>query len=141
MRAIKQAATISEVVPFLHVKGVRESLKFYCEGLEFELRLYWPSEEDLQWCRLTLGAASIMLQTTNNAAGPGAPDRISLCFMCDDALELYRRGLENGLNASEPFVGNNLWVVTFVDPDGNRIDFESPTDVPEGTRLSEWQPS
>ena len=34
------------------------------------------------------------------------------------------------------FVGNGLWVVTFLDPDGYRIEFESPTDVPEETVYS-----
>jgi hypothetical protein len=31
-------------------------------------------------------------------------------------------------------VGNGLWVVSLTDPDGYRLDFESPTDAPEGTR-------
>jgi hypothetical protein len=32
-----------------------------------------------------------------------------------------------------PFVGNRLWVTQLVDPDGYKLDFESPTDVPEET--------
>jgi hypothetical protein len=39
---------------------------------------------------------------------------------------------------NEPFVGNNMWVVSCVDPDGYRFDFESATDVPEETKHSEW---
>jgi hypothetical protein len=35
-------------------------------------------------------------------------------------------------------VGNNLWVVQLKDPDGYNIFFESPTDVPEETRYSDW---
>jgi hypothetical protein len=31
-----------------------------------------------------------------------------------------------------------MWVVAFPDPDGYRLDFESPTDVPEETMYSEW---
>ena len=31
-----------------------------------------------------------------------------------------------------------MWVVGLTDPDGYRIYFESPTDVPEETFLSEW---
>ncbi len=30
-----------------------------------------------------------------------------------------------------------MWVTTLLDPDGYKIDFDSPTDVPEGTELSE----
>jgi hypothetical protein len=38
----------------------------------------------------------------------------------------------------EPFVGNHMWVVSFTDPDGYRLDFESQTDVPEETKYSDW---
>jgi hypothetical protein len=34
-------------------------------------------------------------------------------------------------------VGNRLWVVSLIDPDGYRIDFESPTDAPEESELEE----
>jgi hypothetical protein len=30
-----------------------------------------------------------------------------------------------------------MWVTSLSDPDGYRIDFESDTDVPEGTQFSE----
>jgi lactoylglutathione lyase len=32
-----------------------------------------------------------------------------------------------------------MWVLSLSDPDGYRIEFESPTDVPEDTRFSEWK--
>jgi len=31
-----------------------------------------------------------------------------------------------------------MWVVVFTDPDGYKLDFESPTDAPEETTYSEW---
>ena len=62
---------------------------------------------------------------------------VSICFMCRDALAIHDDSLEAGLAPDEPYVGNALWVTPFRDPDGYKIDFESPTDVPEGTRLSE----
>ena len=31
----------------------------------------------------------------------------------------------------------NLWVTSLIDPDGYRLEFESPTDVPEGTEYSD----
>jgi hypothetical protein len=34
-------------------------------------------------------------------------------------------------------VGNGLWVVSFTDPDGYRIEFSSPTDAPEESELEE----
>ncbi len=62
----------------------------------------------------------------------------SICFMCEDALALYREFKANGIQGrSRPFVGNRLWVVPVSDPDGYRIDFESPTDAPEESELEE----
>ena len=43
------------------------------------------------------------------------------------------------MEASEPFVGNNMWVTGLTDPDGYKLYFESPTDVPEETKYSEWK--
>jgi hypothetical protein len=36
----------------------------------------------------------------------------------------------------ETFVGNGLWVTFLSDPDGYKLEFASPTDVPEGRKLS-----
>ena len=38
--------------------------------------------------------------------------------------------------ASEPQVGNAMWVTSLSDPDGYRIRFESATDTPEDTNIS-----
>ena len=62
---------------------------------------------------------------------------VSVCFMCEDALAIYHDATARGIKVRRnPFVGNALWVVPFSDPDGYRIDFESPTDVPEETEYS-----
>ena len=53
--------------------------------------------------------------------------------MCADAIAIYQQAIARGLTPARPYVGNNLWVTSFVDPDGYRLDFESPTDVAEGT--------
>ncbi len=63
---------------------------------------------------------------------------MNICFQCKDALAIYRQVVERGLQPKEPFVGNGLWVTGLTDPDGYRIEFASPTDVPEETTLSEW---
>ncbi len=63
---------------------------------------------------------------------------VSVCFMCEDALALYREFKSRGVRINKrPFVGNRLWVVSLTDPDGYRIDFESPTNAPEGSELEE----
>ena len=58
-------------------------------------------------------------------------------FLCRDALAVYRDLRARGIAAKRPFVGNAMWVVSVTDPDGYRLDFESSTDVPEETVLSE----
>ena len=62
---------------------------------------------------------------------------VSLCFQCEDAIAIYREATAHGLEASEPEVGNAMWVTTISDSDGYRLEFESATDVPEDTKLSE----
>ena len=60
---------------------------------------------------------------------------VSICFICKDALSIYREVTARGIKASRPFVGNGMWVTSLSDPDGYRIDFESETDVPEDTEF------
>jgi len=45
--------------------------------------------------------------------------------------------LARGLKPKTPFVGNGLWVTAFTDPDGYKLDFESPTTIPEETVYSD----
>jgi hypothetical protein len=94
----------------------------------------------IEWCWLELGNTSIMLQEyRNNIPVDKRGEGVSICFMCEDALTIYKQILSNGLStSSEPIVGNNLWVVGLKDPDGYNIYFESPTDLPEETTYSEW---
>jgi hypothetical protein len=51
-------------------------------------------------------------------------------------LAIYREVTSRGIEASRPFVGNAMWVTSLLDPDGYKIEFESPTDVPEETEYS-----
>jgi hypothetical protein len=61
---------------------------------------------------------------------------VSICFMCADAIAIYKELVERKVDAKRPFVGNGLWVTSVTDPDGYSLDFESPTDVPEETLYS-----
>jgi hypothetical protein len=56
--------------------------------------------------------------------------------MCADALVIYHDLISRGVAAQRPYVGNRLWVTSVMDPDGYRLDFESPTEVPEDTIYS-----
>ena len=63
---------------------------------------------------------------------------VSVSFMCEDALALYREFKSRGIQTRKrPFVGNRLWVVPLTDPDGYRMEFASPTDAPEESELGE----
>lgn len=135
---------IQYAVPFFMVSNMEASLKFYVEGLGFKIVNGWTPRGKIEWCWLQREGAPIMLQEAQiteakpflSGDRPGAG--LSIWFQCVDSLALYHEFLENGLKPQEPFVGNNLWDVKVVDPDGYNLHFESPTDVPEETTYSEW---
>src|SRR5271170_6658702 len=142
---VRTEVNVQEAVPFFGVSDMEASLKFYVDGLGFEVALKWEPAGTIRWCRLQLGGAGLMLQDFRR--GDGTIKRpegklgvgVSICFQCKDALTMYRQATARGLRAKEPFVGNGLWVTGLTDPDGYRIEFSSPTDVPEETTLSEWE--
>jgi lactoylglutathione lyase len=134
---------ITEVVPFLRVAGMEQSVAYYVDGLGFTMTKKWIDRGKLRWCWLTRGGSSLMLQEFwTDGHHAGRPDGklgqgVSLVFICEDALAIYRDLTARGIEASEPFVGNAMWNFSLADPDGYRIEFESPTDTPEDTKLSE----
>ena len=135
---------IKQAVPFFAVSNMEESLHYYVDGLGFEMTNKWVPGKKIEWCWLQRGGAAMMLQefrkhghhstTPEEKVGIG----VSICFICEDTLELYHEFISKGIKASEPFVGNNMWVTSLTDPDGFKIEFESYTDVPEETKYSEW---
>jgi catechol 2,3-dioxygenase-like lactoylglutathione lyase family enzyme len=136
---------IRYTVPFFGVRDMDASLRFYVDGLGFAMTRHWDPDGRIRWCWLERDNASVMLQEFWNKGehgdSPGPPEGtlgqgVSICFMCGDAIAIYKDALARGLNPSHPFVGNGLWVTNLVDPDGFRLEFESPTDVPEGTKYS-----
>jgi len=134
---------VKEVVPFLWVSSIDESIRYYVDGLGFSVKHRWTPDGKLRWCWLTLGGAALMLQEFwKEGHHAGRPDGklgqgLSLCFICHDALAIYREATARGIEASEPQVGNAMWVTSLTDPDGYHICFESATDKPEETKLSE----
>jgi lactoylglutathione lyase len=136
----KTKTNVKQAVPFFHVSNMEESLRFYVDGLGFEMTRKWIDEGKLRWCWLEIGDAALMLQEFRKEGHDSwkpsckVGEGVSVCFMCEDALAIYHNATARGIKVRRnPFVGNALWVVPFSDPDGYRIDFESPTDVPEET--------
>src|SRR5947209_5965713 len=132
---------VKQAVPFFGVSDMQASLKFYLDGLGFTMKHHWIDDGKLRWCWLELGDAAVMLQEFRKEGHDSwVPDSkvgvgVSICFMCADAIAIYREVTARGIEARRPFVGNHLWVTEVVDPDGYKLFFESPTDAPEE---SEW---
>ena len=137
------SANVKQAVPFFFVSNMEASVRFYVDGLGFEMTRTWMPGGVLRWCWLQLGGAAVMLQELRTEGhGARAPlekpgEGVSICFICQDALAIYREVRARGIEASRPFVGNGMWVTSLSDPDGYRLEFESYTDVPEETVLSE----
>jgi lactoylglutathione lyase len=135
----KIAANVEEAVPFFGIINMEASLRFYVDGLGFEMTHKWVVDGGIRWCRLQLGGAGLMLQEFLKERIPSGKlgEEMSVCFTCKDALAMYREAIARGLDAKRPFVGNALWVTSLSDPDGYKIFFDSPTDAPEETEYSE----
>ncbi|MFL5541499.1 MAG: VOC family protein, partial [Longimicrobiaceae bacterium] len=112
---------VQQVVALLAVADMAASLRFYVDGLGFEMTNRWIDEGELRWCWLQLGGAALMLQqirkeghdawTPEGKVGEG----VSLNFVCRDALAIYREVTARGVpSARNPFVGNHMWVASFV---------------------------
>jgi predicted enzyme related to lactoylglutathione lyase len=140
----KPGPNVTQVVPFLWVSDLHASLRFYVAGLGFTMTNRWMHDGRMRWCWLTLGDAALMLQEfwTEGPHANVSAERVgvgvSICFMCRDALAIYREVKSRGVPIPKaPFVGNGMWVTSFVDPDGYQLYFESRTDAPEKTELAE----
>jgi lactoylglutathione lyase len=139
----KTAPNVEQAVPFFRVTSMETSLRFYVDGLGFELSKKWTPDSDgkIWWCWLQHGNAALMLQEYRKDLHPnsGRPEGklglgVSICFQCKDALAIYKEVKSRGIEVQRPFVGNGTSVE---DPDGYKLEFESFTDVPEETVFSE----
>jgi len=127
---------VKQAVPFFAVSDIAASVRYYVDGLGFEMTRTWIDEGKLRWCWLEIGGAALMLQEFRSAGHDSwvpegkLGEGVRICFICEDTLAIYRQVISRGVEASRPFVGNGMWVFSLADPDGYRIDFESLTDVP-----------
>src|SRR5439155_96696 len=78
----------------------------------------WIDEGTVRWCWLQRGGAALMLQEFRREEGESwSPEGklglgVSIVFICDDALEIYREATAKGIQASRPFVGNAMWLTS-----------------------------
>ena len=138
---IETRGNVEKAVPFFLVADIAKSLRFYTEGLGFRKTREWVPEGQLRWCWLELDGVALMLQEfgKGHVRAGKLGEGVSICFQCRDALALYRQFTSRGLQVQEPFVGNSMWVTILSDPDGYKLDFESPADAPEEITLAEWE--
>lgn len=136
---VETATNVKQAVPFFMVSDIEASLRYYVDGLGFRMTNKWIDQGKLRWCWLQLGGASLMLQEygKNKVFTGKLGEGVSICFQCADALKIYREVTSRGIQAKRPFVGNAMWVTVLSDPDGYKLDFESPTDAPEESEFSE----
>jgi len=136
-------ANVRQAVPFFAVSNIETSLRFYVDGLGFKMTNRWIDEGRLRWCWLELGRVALMLQEFRTEGHDSwvpqgkVGEGVTICFICNDALTIYRDAKSRGIDPSRPFVGNGMWVTSLKDPDGYRINFESSTDIPEDTEFTE----
>jgi len=133
---------VKQAVPFFAVTHMGTSLRFYVDGLGFKRTKQWVVDGKIRWCWLEIGAAAVMLQEfpteghdswkPQGKLGEG----VNICFQCQDAIAIYHEVTRRGIQATRPFVGNGMWVTDVYDPDGYRLEFESPTGEPEETVYS-----
>jgi enamine deaminase RidA (YjgF/YER057c/UK114 family) len=132
----KGASSVRLAVPFFMVTDMEASLRFYVDGLGFAVTNQWTPAGRIEWCWLRLGDVALMLQEYRKDKRPAGPlgHGVSICLMCSNALAIYRDLTSKGVDVRQrPFVGNGLWVTSVQDPDGYRLDFESPTEAAEET--------
>ena len=143
MEETNAETNVMEAVPFFAVSNMENSLRFYVDGLGFEMTHQWIDAGAVRWCWLRRDGASLMLQDFRRENGeswtPGGQLGlgVSIMFICRDALAIYHEATARGLHPSRPFVGNGMWVTSLRDPDGYSVEFESYTDVPEETVYAE----
>lgn len=144
MTAPTVSTNVTSVVPLLMVSSMERSLAFYVDSLGFTIQNRWEPDGKLRWCWMSLGGASLMLQEAVEsareklAAAGTLGNGVGIWFQCRDALAIHREAAARGIETlREPRVGNCSWEIAFEDPDGYRINFSSPTDLPEETLLSE----
>lgn len=139
----KDAANVKQAVPFFAVSNIEESVSYYVDGLGFEMTYKWIDKGKLRWCWLQRGGGALMLQDFRKEGHDSwvpegkLGEGVSIYFICEDALAIYREVTARGIKASRPFVGNRMWVTPLSDPDGYKIIFESYTDAPEESVFTE----
>jgi hypothetical protein len=55
-------ANVKQAVPFFRVSNIETSVRYYVDGIGFEMTRKWIVNGKLRWCWLQHGEAALMLQ-------------------------------------------------------------------------------
>src|SRR5918995_2443041 len=80
-------SNLKQAVPFFGVTNIDASVRFYVDGLGFEMTIDWRPEGQLRWCWLKRGDVAVMLQSfVTDGSHANVPAEklgvgVSICFM------------------------------------------------------------
>jgi lactoylglutathione lyase len=103
-------SNVHQAVPFFAVSDIQSSVRYYVEGLGFEMTSRWVVEGKLRWCWLRNGNAALMLQEFRKEGHDSwvpegkLGEGVTIYFICEDALAIYRELRSRGIRASRPAV-------------------------------------
>lgn len=82
---------LQQAVPFFAVSNMQDSLRFYVDGLGFEIADPWEDEGKFRWCRLVRGGATLMVQDFSQGRRYDLVTRRSVGSRGVDHVHLRRR--------------------------------------------------
>jgi catechol 2,3-dioxygenase-like lactoylglutathione lyase family enzyme len=132
------AIEVTGVAPLVQVFDMPKSIRFYRDVLGFAVTSHSKAksgdEDDVDWCMLELGPATVMLNTAYDPGDvPAEPDAgrwsghqdTGLFFGCPDVDAAYRHLVEKGVDVSPPKVAwYGMKQLYLKDPDGFVICFQ-----------------
>ncbi len=132
-KAQETRTNVQQAVPFFWVANLEASLRFYVDGLGFRKTKSGSTMANFAGAGSNSEARPTCCRSTTPARShPPNVARVSpSAFSAKYAIAIYRDAIAHGLQPQRPFVGNAMWVTILTDPDGYKLDFESPTDAPE----------
>jgi glyoxylase I family protein len=129
------AIDVRGIAPLLAVFDMPTSIKFYCEGLGFEVvSTDGKPAPQFDWVLLRLNGSELMLNTaydetqrppTPDPARVGAHRDVVIYFGCPDVDGAYAHLLGRGINVKEPKVAPyGMKQLYLTDPDGYLLCFQ-----------------
>lgn len=139
------AIEVTGAAPLLSVFDMPASMKFYCEGLGFEIvSTDGKPAPLLDWVLLRLNGSELMLNTAyDHAQRPPTPDPariaahrdVGIYFACPDVDAAYAHLRAIGIHVNQPKIAPyGMKQLYLTDPDGYVLCFQWPEKVQASAR-------